>query len=257
MIEPIDSNGFGTPERDSMLSRKKIAILQSNYIPWKGYFDLISNVDEFILYDDVQYTKNDWRNRNKIKTPNGSIWLTIPVKHSTNQSIKEIIVNDQKWRIKHWKTIKQNYTKSKYFNDYKEIFEGLYLNSNHEFLSQINYLFLTTICRILKITTKISWSMDYDLTTGKTERLVDLCKQAGAQQYISGPSAKSYINEKIFKKENISLLYLDYSGYSEHRQLYPPFEHNVSIIDLLFNEGDNARWFLKSFFNKGISRLTE
>ena len=145
---------------------KKIAILQSNYIPWKGYFDLINMVDEFILFDTVQYTKSDWRNRNKIKTSQGLNWITIPVFHSISQTIKDIKTTNNQWRKKHWKTITQSYSKSEYFKEYKDIFEDLYLNNNDEYLSQINYKFILTICKILGITTSIRWSNEFKLING-------------------------------------------------------------------------------------------
>ncbi len=228
---------------------KKIAILQSNYIPWKGYFDLVNMVNEFILYDDMQYTRRDWRNRNYIKTPDGLMWLTIPVevKGKYFQKIKDTKVSDLTWLRKHWSAIVNNYSKAENFSKYKDLFENLYLGSNEEYLSQINFRFITEICKILGIKTKISWSMDYELLEGKTERLVGLCKSAQATHYISGPSAKDYIVEDIFRKEGIELSYMDYSGYPEYRQLYGPFEHGVSIIDLILNEGLNATKYMKSF----------
>lgn len=228
---------------------KTIAILQSNYIPWKGYFDLINIVDEFILYDDMQYTRRDWRNRNIIKTPNGPMWLTIPVevKGQYLQKIKDTTISDPAWGRKHWASIVHNYSRTKYFQTYSEVFENLYLNSEERFLSRINYLFLSAICEILGIKTKISWSMDYNPTAGKTERLVDLCKQAGATEYISGPAAKDYIEEELFRCEGIALRYMDYSSYPEYNQLSPPFEHRVSIIDLIFNEGPKSTKYMMSF----------
>lgn len=117
---------------------KKLAIIQSNYIPWKGYFDIINMADEFIIYDDAQYTKNDWRNRNKIITNQGVTWITIPVKHSTSQKINEIEVLNNKWRKIHWKTLQQNYSKANYFKNYIEIFEELYLKEEISSLSKIN-----------------------------------------------------------------------------------------------------------------------
>lgn len=230
-------------------SEKKIAIVQSNYIPWKGYFDLINAVDEFILFDDMQYTKRNWRNRNKIKQKNGLIWLTIPVavKGKYLQKIKDTKAANNQWRKEHWRTIASTYVRAKHFKDYKELFEELYLNSNEMFLSEINYRFMTAICNILSIHTTISWSMDYRVVDGKTERLIDLCKQAGANEYVSGSSAKGYINEALFKSERIGLDFIDYSGYPEYNQLYPPFEHKVSIIDLIFNEGALSKTYLKSF----------
>jgi len=227
---------------------KKIAILQSNYIPWRGYFDMINMVDEFILYDDVQYTKNDWRNRNQIKTKDGKQWITIPVhQENLDQKIKDTLVSNDIWRKKHWKAIIQNYSKAANFNDYKDLFEELYLDSNEKLLSKINYRFIVAISRILGIKTKISWSMDYNLVEGKTERLVDLCKQVCANEYLSGPAAKDYIGSDLFDSEGISVKYMAYSRYPEYKQLYPPFDHAVSIIDLIFNEGPDAQKYMKSF----------
>jgi hypothetical protein len=228
---------------------KRVAIVQSNYIPWRGYFDLISQVDEFILFDDAQYTRRDWRNRNKIKTPNGSIWLTIPVeaKGKRNQKTKDTVISDPGWNRNHWKSIVYNYSKAKYFSRYKELFEELYLGCNERLLSLANYKFLTAICELLGIEAKLMWSSEYRLIAGKTERLIDLCRQAGANEYLSGPTARGYIDEELFRSEGIALRYMDYSGYSEYEQLYPPFEPKVSIIDLIFNEGPGARKYLKSF----------
>lgn len=227
---------------------KKIAILQSNYIPWKGYFDLINMVDEFVFYDEVQYTKNDWRNRNKIKTSQGIQWLTIPVRQETlEQKIKDTKISDKKWNVKHWRTLSQNYSKSKYFKDYKDIFEELYLNSDEEYLSQINYKFITTINEILGIKTKLRYSSEFELIDGQTEKLLNICKQCEANSYLSGPAAKDYFDEELAKKENIEVEWMNYSGYQEYNQLFPPFEHGVSIIDLIFNEGSNATKFMKSF----------
>ncbi len=231
------------------LPTKKVAILQSNYIPWKGYFDLINLVDEFILFDDMQYTRRDWRNRNLIKTRDGLKWLTIPVVVKGNffQKIKDTRVSDSAWARRHWDSIVHNYSKAKHFAPYRELFENLYLGSQESFLSQINYAFLTTICKILGINTRISWSDEYTSVEGKTERLVSICKQALATTYISGPAARDYIDETLFNDESISLEYMDYSSYPEYRQLFPPFEHGVSIIDLIFNEGPDAPQYMKSF----------
>jgi len=230
---------------------KKIAILQSNYIPWKGYFDIINMVDEFILYDDVQYTKNDWRNRNKIKTKQGIQWLTIPVRRKKiSQLIKDTKVQDKRWSKKHWTTIRQNYSKSLYFKEYKDIFEELYLNNKEEYLSQINYKFIVTINKILGIDTKIRWSSEFNLVDGQTERLLAICKDCNADIYLSGPSAKNYFDEDLAKKENIKVEWIDYSNYPKYNQLYPPFEHRVTILDLIFNEGSNAIKFMKSFNDK-------
>jgi hypothetical protein len=231
--------------------KKKVAILQSNYIPWKGYFDIINSVDEFIIYDDVQYTRRDWRNRNKIKTPSGTIWLNIPVQVSGKffQSIKETKVVGCKWTKKHWESIKRNYSKAKYFKDYKGIFEGIYLKEavQYKYLSDINYLFIKTINGLLDINTKISWSSDYVLEGDKTEKLVNLCKQANSTEYFSGPAGKNYIEEEFFNNTKIQLTWMNYSNYPEYQQLFPPFEHSVTILDLIFNCGPTLIKYMKSF----------
>jgi len=228
---------------------KTVAIVQSNYIPWKGYFDLINSVDEFILYDDMQYTRRDWRNRNLIKTPKGLEWLTIPVivKGRYHQKIRETRVSDAQWGRTHWATLAHNYGKARHFREYRELFEQLYLTGGEEYLSQVNFRFLEAVCRIIGIRTRLTWSMDYQLVEGKTERLVALCKAAGADRYLSGPSAKGYIDESLFTDAAIALSYVDYGGYPEYRQLHGPFEHGVTILDLIFNEGSDASRFMKSF----------
>jgi hypothetical protein len=235
--------------RPAISDKKVVAIVQSNYIPWKGYFDLINAADEFILFDDVQFTRRDWRNRNRIKTPNGLIWLTIPVESKGGyfNKIKDIAISDPKWSRRHWTSITQNYSKARYFRDYKDVFQDLYLGSHDRFLSQINFRFLEILCALLGIKTKLSWSMDHPMVEGKTERLVDLCRQVEAQEYISGPSAKAYIDEELFRAQGIMLRYMDYTGYPEYDQLFPPFEHRVSVIDLLFNTGPEAARYMKSF----------
>lgn len=231
---------------------KRIAILQSNYIPWKGNFDMINSVDEFILHDSVQYTKGDWRNRNKIKTPKGTIWLTIPVCHGSGQSIQETRISDRSWTLTHWNQLVQNYSRAPHFKEHKRLFEGIYRSvAGEPFLSAVNHRFLREVCAILDIRTPITWSRDYRLIDGQTERLVDLCRQTGADEYLSGPAAKNYIRETLFSDAGITLTYMDYSGYPEYRQLYPPFEHAVSILDLIFNEGPDAPKFMKSFAGSG------
>lgn len=236
-------------DADLAAKKKRVAIVQSNYIPWKGYFDLINSVDEFILFDDVQFTRRDWRNRNKIKTPQGTAWLTIPVevKGKYFQKIRDTVVSDTAWPRHHWKTIRQFYSRAAHFDDYKDLLEDLYLGCQEKALSLINYRFLQAFCRLLGITTRLSWSMQYSIADGKTERLVSICKQAKAETYISGPAARVYIRPEIFEREGIQLVYFDYGSYPEYRQLYPPFVHEVSVLDLLLNEGSEAKKYMRSF----------
>lgn len=206
-------------------------------------------VDEFIIYDDMQYTRRDWRNRNMIKTREGVKWLTIPVevKNKYFQKIRETKISESDWGEKHWNTIVHNYSKAKYFNEYKNIFQSLYLNNKEIYLSRVNYEFLRAVCDILDIKTKMTWSDEFVLLEERTERLVDICKKAGATDYYSGPAAKAYMNEELFEKENIKVHYFDYSGYPVYNQLHGEFTHAVSIIDLIFNEGPNATKYMKSF----------
>jgi WbqC-like protein family len=228
---------------------KKVAISQSNYIPWRGYFNNIKMVDEFVLYDDMQYTKRDWRNRNKIKTPNGLKWLTIPVevKGKFFQKINETKISDKHWNTKHLNILKSNYVKARCYKNVIGFIEELYNTATHNYLSEINYHFLSEICTYLKIDTKISFSNDYKLLKGdKTEKLVDLCLQLEASEYYTGSAAKNYMDKSLFEKENISVFYFDYSNYPEYSQLYGKFEHQVSILDLIFNEGEVAVNFLKT-----------
>ena len=229
---------------------KRVAIAQSNYIPWKGYFDLINCVDEFILFDDMQYTRRDWRNRNLIKTPAGTRWLTIPVevKGRFNQSIKETRVSDPEWARRHWSALRQNYARARYFRKFAPRMEELYRASSKEsYLSRINRMFIDAICDVLGIGSRIAWSMDYELLDGKTKRLVGLCRSAGATHYLSGPSARDYIEPHLFEEAGIALEYADYEGYPEYPQLWGAFEHRVTVLDLIFNVGPAACSYMKSF----------
>lgn len=223
---------------------KKVAILQSNYIPWKGYFDMIAAVDEFILYDDVQFTKNDWRNRNQIKTPQGVQWLTIPVGQDIGRRIRDVTIGT-KWQEKHWRTLESNYRRARCFEEIAMWLMPLYFDDPASHLSHLNRRFIDAICNYLGIKTKLSSSWDYSLIEGKTERLVDLCAQVGGTEYISGPAARDYIEEGEFKEWGIELTWFDYSGYPEYPQLWGGFEHGVTILDLLFNCGKDAPRYMR------------
>lgn len=230
------------------MSNKRVAIIQSNYIPWKGYFNVIDLVDEFILYDEVQYTKRDWRNRNQIKTSNGLQWLTIPVevKGKFFQPINETLISDKSFATKHWTTICHAYSKAKYFKDYKDIFEKIYSGLNEELLSKVNYQFIVAINEILGISTKVSWSTDYESldpiiqNESANNRLIDLCNKSGANIYLSGPAAKDYMDIEKFSEHGIQVEWMDYSHYPEYPQLHGEFTHYVTVLDLIFNLGPEA-----------------
>lgn len=226
---------------------KRVAIVQSNYIPWKGYFDLIASVDEFILYDDAQYTRRDWRNRNLIKTPAGTKWLTIPVevRGKFDQPIRETRINGE-WAESHWRSLKLNYAHADCYDEVAATIEGLYGRcTGLDTLSEVNAAFLAAICRYLGITTKITRSWDYDLPEGRNERLIAMAEQSGASVYVSGPAARGYLDETLFDAVNISVEWFDYAGYPEYPQLWGPFEHGVTVLDLIFNCGPAAPRYMK------------
>lgn len=219
----------------------KAAILQSNYIPWKGYFDIIRDVDLFVFYDCVQFTPRDWRSRNKIKTPSGPQWITVPVGNDRNRLIHEVRIADPEWQAKHWQTIRQHYAKCAHFERYREWLEHVYLGTTWQSLSDLNQTTIKHIAReLLGLKARFADSRSYAAQGQKTDRLLDILVKAGATSYLSGPSARDYIDANRFRDSGIELLWKDYAGYPEYAQRYEPFEHGVSVLDLLFNCGPDA-----------------
>ncbi|MDX1463687.1 MAG: WbqC family protein [Marinirhabdus sp.] len=224
---------------------KKVGIIQSSYIPWKGYFDIIHDVDLFVYLDDVQFTARDWRNRNRIKTSQGARWLTIPVGEKIHRLIHEVPINDKHWNRKHWASIQQSYSKTPYFKNYKDFFEYVYMDRQWENLSEFNQFLTTKISQdFLGIKTEFKDSREYNSRGEKLERLLDLLIKIDVDYYVSGPSAREYIVEERLTEIGVELHYKDYSGYPEYPQLFPPFEHAVSILDLLFNCGPDAPYYI-------------
>ena len=226
---------------------KTVVILQSNYIPWKGYFDLLHEADEFILYDTMQYTRRDWRNRNQIKTPQGVKWLSIPVetKGKYLDPINQIEVANDHWAEEHWNSIKSSYSKAPCFSEVSPAIEAMYTRmSTERRLSLINRECIQSIADMLGINTRITWASDYPAFEGKTARLVSLCKASSATKYISGPAAKDYIEPSLFENAGIELTFKDYSGYPEYPQLFGDFQHGITALDLLFNVGHRAPWYI-------------
>lgn len=217
--------------------------MQSNYIPWKGYFDLIACADQFVIYDIVQFTKNDWRNRNLIKTQAGPRWLTIPVIHAGRfgQRIDEVEIANDAWRGKHWRAIEQAYGRSPFFGDYRERLEQLYLGSTERHLSTVNRTFIEALMTMLAIDTPVASAADLELPEDRVDRLIEICRLYGADEYLSGPAARAYLENERFEAAGIAVQFMDYSGYPEYPQLHPPFEHKVSAVDLLLNAGPDSR----------------
>mgnify|MGYP003583718181 FL=1 len=222
---------------------RRVAISQSNYIPWRGYFDMIGSVDEFIFYDDVQYTK-DWRNRNRIKTPQGPLWLTIPVGTDRNRRICDVTIPDEEAGRKHWQVLTANYKRAPHF---EEIAGWLrpHFDEPWTSLSLLNHRMTAAICDFLGIRTKLSRSYDYQVGGDRNGRLLALCQEVGGTTYLSGPRAADYLDEQLFEDGGVAVEWMDYSNYAEYPQLWGKFEPQVSILDLLFNCGLASRNFLK------------
>lgn len=224
---------------------KTVVSLQSNYIPWKGYFDLVHDADLFVFHDDLQYTRHDWRNRNKIKTPQGAKWLTIPVGPSEERLICDVRIDDCQWQADHWNQIAQHYGRRRHFVRYKAFFEDFYLDRRWDSLSQLNqYLIRSISSEFLSIKTAFADSGSYHLNGHKLDRLLELLGKAGTSRYVSGPAGKDYIDSSRFAAAGIELRWKDYSGYPEYPQRFLPFDHGVSIVDLLFSVGPDAPWYI-------------
>lgn len=220
----------------------RVAVLQSNYIPWKGYFDIIHDVDTFVFYDDVQYTTNDWRNRNRIKTAHGPQWLTIPVGKHMHRLVCDVdLPIDGGWAHEHWRKIETAYGKAPFFADYRDYLRSLLVDRPWTNLSTLNQALTIGIARdLLGITTRFESSQSYEVEGVKGLRLLNLLQRLGARQYVSGPAARNYLDEHVFLDAGIEVIWKDYSGYPEYPQLHGEFHHDVTVLDLLFHTGPNA-----------------
>jgi hypothetical protein len=223
--------------------------MQSNYLPWRGYFDLMRSADEFILMDSVQYTRQDWRNRNAIKTPQGIRWITIPIVADFGQRIDETRIASKSWVERHIRTLEMNYRRASGFGEVAPwLLELLAQVATEPLLSAVNEQLLVAVARKLGITTRIRRCTDLiepgaSAAMSPTARLVALCQAAGGQRYLTGPAASTYLDEACFMDAGIKVAWMDYSGYPEYPQLWGPFEPRVSIVDLLFNTGSHAPAF--------------
>jgi hypothetical protein len=228
--------------------RKRLVILQSNYLPWLGYFDLMRRADVFVILDVVQYTKNDWRNRNRIKTPSGPQWLTIPVSFSLSAAtpIDEVRVADHGWAEKHMRALQQNYQKAESFAPQSSwLFEELRALAGEALLSKINTRLLSETARRLGITTPIVHSshvLDRAALIGMepNERLLAICGALQATHYLSGPAAKAYLDSGRFLESGIAVEWMSYDGYAPYPQIGGTFEPRLSVVDALLNVGDAA-----------------
>jgi hypothetical protein len=223
---------------------KKIAILQPNYIPWKGVFDLISRVDVFVFLDDVQFTAKDWRSRNRIRTAHGDIWLTVPVltRGLRDQLICDAVIDPlSNWQTKHYKALEANYRKARHFKDYAYLLEEIYLANKWTKIADLNVFATKLIAEALGISAEWHRSSDLRQAGGKNgERAINLCKVLGCDYFINGPTARAFMDASLFRENGIKLDYMSYD-YPEYEQLHQPFVHEVTVLDLIFNAGPNAR----------------
>ncbi len=222
-----------------------VAVDQPNYIPWKGYFDLIHDVNLFVFYNDVQYTIRDWRNRNKIITPDGEKWLSVPCGKDTSRLICEVKMSDYGWQKTHFETIRFAYGKCPFYEWIEPFLKDVYLEHEWDYLYKLDIYMIEHIAKdFLGIKTRFADSRDYETSGVKHERMLNLLGDIGTKIYESGPAAKDYIIVEDYKKRNIELRWKSYDGYPKYSQRSDNFNHYVSIIDLLCNVGDKAPYYI-------------
>ncbi|MCB1414553.1 MAG: WbqC family protein [Xanthobacteraceae bacterium] len=220
----------------------RISIIQSCYIPWKGFFDLIGRCDTYVIFDSAQYVKRHWHNRNRIKTARGVEWLTIPVitKGRFDQPIDAVEI-EKPWADKHWRSIELAYRPAPYFTEVAPTVMRWYEAADKlSRLTEVNAMFLHGIAELLGLRTRIVRDDGYPATGAKTERLLGIATAAGADRYLSGPSARAYFDEPMFRAAGITPEWMDYSDYPAYPQLHGPFDHAVTVLDVLFNTGPDA-----------------
>lgn len=228
-----------------------VAIHQPNYIPWLGYFYKMANCDIFVFLNDALHSKKYYTHRSRIKTKDGVRWLTVPLSAKEVKINELVICNDVKWQLKHWNIMETAYRKAPYWDEYSSYFKDIYDKKIiWSSLSELNYKIISIIRDLLGITTPTVESSELQIESKKgSERNLCICKQLGADIYLSGEGAKRYNDEEAFNREGINLAYTNYKyplRFPVYHQLWGDFAPNLSIIDLLFNEGPNSLEILKS-----------
>ncbi len=250
----------------TMEHNRTAVILQSSYLPWRGVLDLANIADTFVLFDHAQYTRNDWRNRNKIMSPNGPFWLTIPVKRRFGETIDQAEVDGSQWTKKHFRAIQQNYSKEQGYRRIKNDIEDIYNSAaNLDRLSSINRIFIDFLVKNLDISVEFISSRDILRRVGvestdspqtdedpvakryrRNHQLIEMCHAVSATRYVSGPAALTYLDEAQFLEAGITLRVADFTGYPRYRQLSEDYHEKVSALDLLLMTERDALNYLLS-----------
>lgn len=218
----------------------RVGVIQSNYIPWRGYFDFIRSVDLFVFHDDIQYTKQDWRNRNKIRTPSGTEWLTVPVKKAPVETTIDDTQVCAGWEAEHLRKLERHLGKAPHFKDVLRLLDLPELKS----LAELNRALIFRICTYLQIYTETVRSADLHLSGTKTDRLIDIMQKVGGKTYVSGPAAKSYLEVEKMNQAGFDVEWKTYGPYPDYQQQYEGFEPAVTVLDLIANVGPEARKYL-------------
>ena len=236
------------------MTGRTIAVMQPTYLPWIGYFGMIDMADVFIFYDDVQFVKQSWQQRNRIKTQDGWIWLVVPVFQNFGQRINKVkINNNQNWSKKHWKSIQYNYSKAPFFNEYGGSFREIY-EKEWEYLVDLNITLIKKISEILGLDTKFMLSSELRGVEGtKTDRLINILKLIGADEYVTGPGTKAYIEPEKFKRNDIMLYWYEFK-HPSYKQLYGDFVPYLSVIDLLYNMGGESVQVIREGEENAVKR---
>lgn len=225
-----------------------VAVHQPQYLPWLGYFEKIMTADAFCYLDNVQYKKNEWQNRNRIKTVDGWQWLTVPVSYRFPQKINEVMVNNlANWKKKHRQALQTNYRRAPFFEEYFPIFEELYAR-DWELISDLNIYLIEKLRVVLDLHHKPAViASNLDLREDPSDRLIDICRFFGADTYLSGQDGANYMDLDRFKQCGIRVMFQDFK-HPEYPQLFKGFQSHLSVIDLLFNCGPGSVDIIRSGF---------
>lgn len=217
-----------------------VTVTQSNYLPWKGFFDLVRRVDHLVLLDNVQFTRRDWRSRNRIKTPNGVQWLSVPVScpRGRDTSVSEATIAGSAWIDDHLRALELSYSRTAHFDEVMDRLEPI-LRSSHETISELNEALLRELLQIMQISIELSVARGPIVRMDPSSRIAELVSGVGGTAYLSAPAARAYLEESTFTSRGCGVRFMEYPEYPEYSQMWPPFRHDVSIVDVLFHVGQD------------------